>query len=99
MSTEATQPTPAPAAPAPEHRREIVIVSHSSLFYWWPVWAVGYLMALISMVTSDVLVPLPPGSKIYDDAKTVKIAIKDAKEGEYQTFDNRDVIVAGEKTD
>src|SRR6516165_7171225 len=29
------------------HRRpgEITIISHSNLFYWWPVWAVGFLMA------------------------------------------------------
>ncbi len=27
---------------------EIVLVSHSGLFYWWPVWAAGYLMALFT---------------------------------------------------
>jgi hypothetical protein len=27
---------------------EIVLVSHSTLFYWWPVWVVGYLMALFT---------------------------------------------------
>jgi hypothetical protein len=29
------------------HRRpgEITIVSHSNLFYWWPVWAMGFIMA------------------------------------------------------
>ena len=27
--------------------QEIKIVSHSNLFYWWPVWAVGYLMAIL----------------------------------------------------
>lgn len=26
----------------------INIVSHSQLFYWWPVWAVGFLMAAIT---------------------------------------------------
>jgi hypothetical protein len=24
---------------------EIVVVSHSNLFYWWPVWLVGFIMA------------------------------------------------------
>lgn len=24
---------------------EIIVVSHSNLFYWWPVWVVGFLMA------------------------------------------------------
>jgi hypothetical protein len=27
---------------------EITIVSHSNLFYWWPVWAVSFLMAAIT---------------------------------------------------
>jgi hypothetical protein len=29
-------------------RQELKIYSHSSLFYWWPVWVVGYLMAAIT---------------------------------------------------
>ncbi|MDP1564191.1 MAG: hypothetical protein Q8M16_22640 [Pirellulaceae bacterium] len=28
--------------------RQLRIYSHSSLFYWWPVWVIGYLMALIT---------------------------------------------------
>jgi hypothetical protein len=27
---------------------EVRLYSHSNFFYWWPVWAVGYLMALIT---------------------------------------------------
>lgn len=27
---------------------ELVLVSHSMLFYWWPVWVIGYLMALFT---------------------------------------------------
>jgi hypothetical protein len=27
---------------------EITIISHSNLFYWWPVWVVGFTMALIT---------------------------------------------------
>src|SRR5262249_52316047 len=30
--------------------REVRIYSQSMLFYWWPVWAVGYLMAAITYV-------------------------------------------------
>src|SRR5687768_1163108 len=54
-------PVNAPAQPAaradPEgtepdddapHHPQITIVSHSSLFYWWPVWVVGYLMTLFT---------------------------------------------------
>jgi hypothetical protein len=27
---------------------EVVVVSHSNLFYWWPVWAVGFIMFAIT---------------------------------------------------
>jgi len=26
----------------------LTLISHSDLYYWWPVWAVGYLMALLT---------------------------------------------------
>ncbi len=29
---------------------ELRLINHSSLFYWWPVWAVGYLCALLTYV-------------------------------------------------
>lgn len=41
-----------PAVPAEPHhhhgRTSIRIYSHSSLLFWWPVWAVGYIMAAIT---------------------------------------------------
>src|SRR5215471_18444814 len=33
------------ATPVATARQELRIVSHSNLFYWWPVWVVGYVMA------------------------------------------------------
>jgi hypothetical protein len=35
---------------SPEHKgaRVVYIYSHSNLFYWWPVWLAGYIMALIT---------------------------------------------------
>ena len=33
------------AVESPHVPRQVVVVSHSTLFYWWPVWAVGYVMA------------------------------------------------------
>jgi hypothetical protein len=30
--------------------QEILVVSHSNFFYWWPVWVAGYVMALITWV-------------------------------------------------
>jgi hypothetical protein len=64
MSTPTPQsgPTPAPAAPAPApaRQREIVVISHSGLFYWWPVWAVGFVMFLITWLTGEVMLTAPP---------------------------------------
>jgi hypothetical protein len=37
----------APQAMAP---REVRIYSHSMIFYWWPVWVVGYLLALVTLI-------------------------------------------------
>ena len=40
----------APDATAPEPRRqaEVIVYSHSNLFYWWPAWVVGFLMAFVT---------------------------------------------------
>ena len=40
-----TQPPPPTAEQGPV---KVVVFSHSPLFYWWPVWAVGFLMAGVS---------------------------------------------------
>ncbi len=41
--------TPPPVTPtANEPPAEVVLISHSPLFYWWPVWAIGFLMAALS---------------------------------------------------
>ena len=53
------QPIMAPAVPhnvlKPEEIQHVQegppvlhLVGHSGLFYWWPVWAVGYIMALVT---------------------------------------------------
>jgi hypothetical protein len=39
------QPVARVTAPADQ---EITIYSHSPLFYWWPVWAVGFALALVT---------------------------------------------------
>lgn len=35
-------------AETPASQRELRIYSHSPILYWWPVWAVGYLMAFLT---------------------------------------------------
>ena len=34
----------------PHSAVDIKLVSHSSIFYWWPAWIVGFAMALVSYV-------------------------------------------------
>jgi hypothetical protein len=44
-------------------KSEIRIVSHSNLFYWWPVWAVGFLMAILTWFDGHLLTTVPHGSE------------------------------------
>src|SRR5215218_7815097 len=48
-----TTPIPGETSSAPlpaPGRREIRVYSHSALFYWWPVWACGFLMAILTFI-------------------------------------------------
>jgi hypothetical protein len=40
-------------------KSEIKIVSHSGLFYWWPVWAVGYVMAILTYFSDHFMATVP----------------------------------------
>jgi hypothetical protein len=76
MSTTPASPSPSPGAKAPtEGDREIKIVQHSQLFYWWPVWAVGFLMALISLFSGHRLAALPHNAEVAKTSEgyTVKV--------------------------
>jgi hypothetical protein len=56
--------TPAAATPRLTGKSEIRIVSHSHLFYWWPVWAVGYLMAIITLIDGHMLAIVPRDTEV-----------------------------------
>jgi hypothetical protein len=55
-----TQDKPALPSVGP---REVRIVSHSMLFYWWPVWAVGFLMAALTYLNGNRLAVVPEGTE------------------------------------
>jgi hypothetical protein len=42
---------------------EIVIISHSHLFYWWPVWLVGFIMAGLTAWDGTYMAIVPNGTK------------------------------------
>jgi hypothetical protein len=58
-TTPGTVPTPS----IPE-TREIRIYSHSTLFYWWPVWAAGFIMAIWTAIDGHRLAVVPNGTTI-----------------------------------
>jgi hypothetical protein len=47
---------------ADERPTRVVVVTHSPLFYWWPVWVVGFLMAWLSFWAGDQVAFVPPGT-------------------------------------
>src|SRR4051812_35891209 len=84
-------PQTAPPAHAPDARREILIVSHSTLYYWWSVWAVGFVMGFITLFSGDRMATIPDGS--VEEHKAKQVVVTNAK-GDPTTYENRDVLVA-----
>jgi len=42
---------------------EVRLYSHSPILYWWPVWGVGFLMALLTYLDGGRLVVVPRGTE------------------------------------
>lgn len=89
-----TAPAPAPpAATRPAEAAEIRIVSHSNLFYWWPVWAIGFILGLLSLLFGQRMIIVPADSEAWSNA-TVSVT---KKGNEQATVSGRDVILLSEK--
>ena len=63
---------PAAAAPAAPPRvrkepNEITIYSHSNLFYWWPVWLCGFIVAMVTWAQGGVMAVVPKDSEAFPD--------------------------------
>lgn len=71
MSTSPAGTPPAATPPAPKPPQEIVIFSHSNLFYWWPVWAFGFIMAVVTYFSGQNLAIVPVGT-LADTERTVQ---------------------------
>ena len=81
MTSATPAPRPALVVPAAHvHKNEIRIISHSTLFYWWPVWAVGFLMALITAFNGQYMVTVPAGTTVVDK---VDLTAKEIQEPRY----------------
>jgi len=88
--------------PAPPHhpvpgealtgQNEIRIVSHSTLFYWWPVWAVGFIMALITLIDGHVMAVLPKDTEVAHIEQAPDAKIKGSPNKKVE-LTGRDVLV------
>jgi hypothetical protein len=58
-----------PPPPLLTEQREIRIYSHSQLFYWWPVWAAAFILAVWTWMEGDRMVIVPAGTKIAKEGK------------------------------
>jgi hypothetical protein len=79
MSTSPPPPAPVPSLPpAPGATpQQIKVISHSMLFYWWPVWFFGFLFALITFIDNKRMAIVESNSTVTfsrDEAKKINEA-------------------------
>ena len=53
-----------PGAPKPHRETQITLVSHTNLFYCWPIWALAFLMAFVTYLEGNRLAVVPGGTKV-----------------------------------
>lgn len=84
MSTN-VNPPPAVAPPPPpstSEPNEVRVISHSNIFYWWPVWAVGFIMGIWTLfVDRHLMVTVPPESEAVH-AKEIRYTVATGKDKE-----------------
>jgi hypothetical protein len=83
------EPSHTPSSPPSSAQKEITIVSHSTLYYWWPVWAVGFLLGILSLAMGERMVTVPNASVALYHADG---SGKDA-EGKDHAFKDQEVVV------
>ena len=96
MSTTLEAQRPAPVQHL-SSEKEIRIVSHSTLFYWWPVWAVGFFMAVVTWFDNHLMAVVPNGTQaaIVPANVTEKAELASNPNNSTQ-LRNREVLVAPE---
>jgi hypothetical protein len=53
-------------APSGVPPRQVLIVAHTLLFYWWPVWVVGLLLAGLTWLDGHRLAIVPAGTQVVE---------------------------------
>jgi hypothetical protein len=69
-------PQPPPSAPPPKPMaQEIKVISHSNLYYWWPVWFFGFVFTLWTYIDNNRMTIVGHDSKIVkgkaDDGRSI----------------------------
>lgn len=67
---------PATIDAADVSEREIRIYSHSAIFYWWPVWLLGFVFALVTYLDGGQMIYVPPGTVVEGNRLTAPEAAK-----------------------
>src|SRR5262249_46510147 len=95
MSTTNPQPAVAPAPPPPPSGTdEVRVISHSNIFYWWPVWAVGFIMGIWTwFVDGHLMVTVPPKTEA---VHVRRVTYEPAGKDKEITDKNVDIIVLPE---
>jgi hypothetical protein len=64
MATTSDPPATTCATHAP---KDITLYSHSTIFYWWPVWLVGFTLAFVTYLEGGRMAVVPPGTEARRD--------------------------------
>lgn len=78
MSTPTAPAAPAVTEPSTK-QREIAVYHHSNLFYWWPVWVLGFILAGITWYEQHNLAVVPRGTRAISGKHSVLIDGKEEK--------------------
>jgi len=52
------------AEPVEVRDKEIRVYGHSNMFYWWPVWVAGFLMAALTYADGHMMAIVPEGTEM-----------------------------------
>jgi hypothetical protein len=88
MSTTQTPPAHSPTQAV----NQVKIYSHSSLFYWWPVWAIGFILAILTVTHKTVVAVIPKDTELVSGKVTIESS-KGKGETNERKLENRQVLI------
>lgn len=87
-----TAPPPVPTTTAAAKSDEVRVYQHSSLFYWWPIWAIAFILFLVTYIDGSRAAIVPADTEVLRNPEVVvKVSNSESK-----TLHNRDVLVLPE---